>query len=693
MGSIATSADHDTFTIHTPELTLAFSLDDGGLRALWRSGGPNVLGYGVACPSIDVSLAGHGWLAERTFVRYLSHSAEARDGAVELVVVIGVGPLIVHDRYRITGTLIARRVSIQNVGEDEVQLQGVRLSLPWARVGALETCHFDAPGNSVRPHVPLAVAAAQRRDVLPRRFFAPGLRAGSAIERAPTHGLGLLALHDTSSDEALLCWYYTTADACQPQVHGNDLALTLSHEVSVADWLRSEVALTTGTQYIMLLRETWPATLGALRRTWPICGLRVLDQPAQWVRDAAIYEVHASHWGDLRGLAAALQYLRDLGLNTLCLLPVWSFGGQNEQPWDGNWDANGDPYTVRDFDTIDPALGAAEDLRALVDAAHRNEMRVLLDLPLDGCAADSRLVAEYPDWFCYDDDGHLAHLADQPATAVFDWSNTGLHDYMLGWALACARAFDLDGYRAIVPRAMVPNWARARRGHASAGGMAVLELLDRLQRELKWIKPDAVILGDQHAPVYAASQDFAVDHLPHHMFLHLALSRITPAEFGEWLEDAAQALPYDTARVCYTESYRTRLSNPLADGLRGSLISRMMLAGLVLCGFVPLIRAGQEQADGQIIAGVLGARTRHPALRRGRAIFGSLPCSSPQVFGVLRTHESEPLIGLLNVGPHRQTVTLSVPVDRLGLAEADYELYNVFERQAWAEAGRQSWRR
>src|SRR4029450_12853136 len=177
---------------------------DGVAVVLQRVGVPNVLGYGVDRETIDVQLDDRGWLADRIFIRYLNHSVDERDDAVELVIVIGVGPLKVYDRYRITGTLIARRVSVENVGEDEVRLQGVRLPLPWARVGALETCRFDAPGTSVRPHVPLDVAAVQRLGVLPRRSCAPGLRDGRALERAPTQATGLLALHDSQTDETLL---------------------------------------------------------------------------------------------------------------------------------------------------------------------------------------------------------------------------------------------------------------------------------------------------------------------------------------------------------------------------------------------------------------------------------------------------------------------------------------------------------
>jgi hypothetical protein len=693
MPSFTTSQNHETVALSTSEIALAFSRDDGGLRMLRRAGGPNVLGYGTPRPALDVQLDDRGWLADRTFVRYLSHHIDERDGAVELVIVIGIGPLKIYDRYRITGTLIARRVSVENVGEDEVQLRGVRLALPWARVGALETCRFEAPGNSVRPHVPLAVAAELRRDVLPRRFVAPGLRDGRALERAPTQATGLLALHDPQLDEGLFCWYYSTVESAQPLVEGNDQAVTLTHEIAVADWLRSEVALSAGTQYIMLLREPWGAALAALQRTWPLCGLRMLDRPAPWVRDAAIFETHAAHFGGFAGLTAALPDLRAIGINTLCLLPIWEFANHTGRLWDGNWGASGDPYVVRDFETLDPALGTAEDLRALVEAAHQQQLRVLLDLPLHGCAGDSRLVQQHPEWFCYDERGRLARLPHQEELVAFDWSIAELHEYVFQWALAQLRAYDLDGYRIVGPRAETPNWSRAPHDHASASSMAVLRQIERLQREIKWVKPDAALLGDMVGPVYAAGQDFALDELPHHMFVHLALDRVMPAELGEWLEDHARALPRGAVRVCFVESYQTRIINPLADGLRGSRISRMLLAGMVLCGFVPLIRSGQEQEEREFIKHLLGARACHPALRYGTPRYNALPCSNQRVFAVLREHSGEELIGLLNVGAHKQTVVVSVPVDQLDLTEDEYELYELFSGRVWVEAARSAWRR
>jgi starch synthase (maltosyl-transferring) len=679
-------------TVNTPEIELSFSLEDGGLRSLRRIGGPNVIGYGNPRPSIDVRLDDRDWLADHAFVRYLSHTIDEREGAVELVILIGIGPLRMYDRYRITGTLIARRITVENVGEDERRLCGVRLVLPWARVGTLDGCRFDSPGNSVRPRVPFQVAAAQRYGVLPRRFFAPGLREERAMEPAPTRGAGLMALHNPETDEGLLCWYHSMVEEALPQVEGNGTAVTLIHQIELADWLRTEVALSGGTQYILLLREPWSAALDAFRRTMALYGPHTANHSG-WVQDAAIYECHPAQFGGFRGLTAALPELRELGLNTLCLMPIWEFANLKGRLWDGNWEASGDPYAVRDFEALDPALGTIEDLRTLVDAAHSSGLRVLLDLPLAGSADNSRYLAEHPDWFCYDQDGRLARVPGQPAMVAFDWASQDLQEYLLGWAIAQLHAYDIDGYRVATPRVGQPNWVRRGAPHASAGDMGSLRLIERLQREIKRAKSDAALLAGLCGPAYVSCSDFAIDELPHHMFVHLALSRVTPVELGEWLEDHWRALPSGAVRVCFTESHLTRIINPLADGLRGSRISRMLLAGMVLSGFVPMIWFGQERSEYSFVAQLLRMREQQPALRYGAVLYNAVPCDSAQVFTVLRVFEGQQIVGLLNVGPHKQTIAVSLPVDTLGLPDGDYVLYDLFARAPWVEEGRHTWRR
>ena len=693
MSAFTTSQNQHIVVIHTPEIELAFSLEDGGLRMLRRSGGPNVVGYGERRASVEVNLGiGSAWLADWVFVRYLSHTVAEHDGGVEILITIGIGPLKVYERYRITGTLIARRISIENVGEDEVWLRGVRLAVPWARVGTLETCRFDAPANNVRPRLALHVAAAQRQGVLPRRFFAPGLRDGRALEPAPTQGPGVMAVYEPQTGETLLCWYYSSGESALPQIEGNDTAVTLLHEIQLADRMAAGVALSVGVQYIMLLREPWHAALAAFQRTWPLCGFRTSEHRAAWVRDAAIYEVHPAQFGGFQGLAAALPSLRALGLNTLCLMPIWEFANRKKRLWDGNWQASGNPYAILDFAALDHTLGTSDDLRALIDAAHRIGMRVMIELPLNGCAADAQYVDAHPDWFCYDEQGDIAQVTGQAGLVAFDWTNHALQEQMLAWAIDCARTYDLDGYRTAA-RAGQPNWSRHQPYHADPSGRGISRLLQNLHHALKQLKPDAALLAELSGPVFEETHDFALAEVPHHMFTHLALNRVTPAELGEWLEDYARTMPPGIVRVCFTENHQTRITNPLADGLRGSRLSRMLLAGMVFCGFVPLIWSGQERDEARFVAQILHIWETHPTLRYGAALYNSVACDNPQVFTVLRVDAETHLLGMLNVGPHKQTVGVSLPVEQLNLSAGDYTLHELCSGQTWIEEGRRCWQR
>jgi hypothetical protein len=677
----------------TPDITLAFSRDDGGLRVLRRSNGPNVLGHGEMRPSVDAATSEKGWLASQTMARYLSHSLDQRDGAWELGIDIGLGPLIIRDRYTITGTLIARRATVRNVGVDELRLVGLRLSLPWVRIDQLASCHFEAPGASVRPHVPLAVAAEQRRDVLPRRFFAPGLRAGRAIEPAPTFTSGLMAIHNEDAGETLLCWYASQADIALPQIEGNGTAVLLEHEIAIADLLGEDVVLSAGTQSILLTRDPWPQALGAFRRTWRIQVPAIPPQPPEWVHDASLYEVHARQAGGWEGLTDAIPQLKALGIDTICLLPIWHFGGDPHAAHDGSARSSADVFALRDLERIDPQLGEPEALSELVAAAHSRRMRMLVDLPLLGCVLESRHIYEQPAWFCRDALGHLMTVPEHPSIIAFNWADASLREYVAERAIELVERYGFDGLRVIAPRAAVPNWAERQPHYASAGHLAYTRMLETLAERMRAISPDAVLIGDVAGPIGGRYLHGIVDELVHHMFVHTALGRITPAELREWLSDHSAAQIDQVPRISFTESHRTRMINPLADGLRGSRISRMILCGMVFAGFIPSIWAGQEEDEQATIMLLLHAWQERAVLRRGERLWDAAPCNSPQVWSIVRRCGAEHAIGLMNVSALRQTVTVSVPIDLIDLADGSYGLRDLLTHKLWREAGRSAWKR
>ena len=81
--------------------------------------------------------------------------------------------------------------------------------------------------------------------------------------------------------------------------------------------------------------------------------------------------------GDLKGLLNRIDYVRGLGTTSIWLTP--SFKNKAVQLEDGP-SAGYHGYWITDFTQIDPHLGSNDDLRALVDAAHRKGMKVYFDI-------------------------------------------------------------------------------------------------------------------------------------------------------------------------------------------------------------------------------------------------------------------------------------------------------------------------
>jgi maltose alpha-D-glucosyltransferase/alpha-amylase len=95
-----------------------------------------------------------------------------------------------------------------------------------------------------------------------------------------------------------------------------------------------------------------------------------------WYKDAIIYELHirsfydsdADGVGDFSGLIHKLDYLEDLGINTIWLLPFYPSPLRD------------DGYDISDYYNIQPAYGTMSNFKTFVDEAHRHGIRVITEL-------------------------------------------------------------------------------------------------------------------------------------------------------------------------------------------------------------------------------------------------------------------------------------------------------------------------
>jgi len=100
---------------------------------------------------------------------------------------------------------------------------------------------------------------------------------------------------------------------------------------------------------------------------------------ALWYKDAVIYEVHGRAFydsngdgvGDFCGLSAKLDYLQDLGVTAIWLLPFYPSPLKD------------DGYDIADYTGVHPAYGSMHDFKAFLAEAHRRGLKVITELVLN----------------------------------------------------------------------------------------------------------------------------------------------------------------------------------------------------------------------------------------------------------------------------------------------------------------------
>ena len=96
----------------------------------------------------------------------------------------------------------------------------------------------------------------------------------------------------------------------------------------------------------------------------------------KWWQSSVIYEIYPKSFydtnndgiGDLKGVEKKLPYLKELGIDAIWLTPIY-LSPQID---------NG--YDVADYRTVDPMFGNNQDLKELIDRAHRLNIKVILDM-------------------------------------------------------------------------------------------------------------------------------------------------------------------------------------------------------------------------------------------------------------------------------------------------------------------------
>jgi maltose alpha-D-glucosyltransferase/alpha-amylase len=98
-----------------------------------------------------------------------------------------------------------------------------------------------------------------------------------------------------------------------------------------------------------------------------------------WYRNAVIYQMHVRSFndsngdgiGDFNGLIAKMDYLEELGVTAIWLLPFYPSPLKD------------DGYDIADYTGVNPSYGTIQDVRRFIDAAHDRQIRVITELVIN----------------------------------------------------------------------------------------------------------------------------------------------------------------------------------------------------------------------------------------------------------------------------------------------------------------------
>jgi maltose alpha-D-glucosyltransferase / alpha-amylase len=159
---------------------------------------------------------------------------------------------------------------------------------------------------------------------------------------------------------------------------------------------------------------------------------------ALWYKDAVIYQVHVRAFydssgdgnGDFRGLAQKLDYLQELGVTAVWLMPFFPSPLRD------------DGYDISDYRTVHQNYGTLDDFKAFLDAAHQRGIRVIIEMVLNHTSdqhpwfQESRSSRTNPrrDWYVWSDtdtkykgtriiflDTELSNWAWDPVSKQYYW--------------------------------------------------------------------------------------------------------------------------------------------------------------------------------------------------------------------------------------------------------------------------------
>ena len=378
--------------------------------------------------------------------------------------------------------------------------------------------------------------------------------------------------------------------------------------------------------------------------------------------------------GNLRGILKAVPYLKDLGVKMIYTTPLFLSDSSHR-------------YNTFDYFKIDPLLGTEDDLRALCDELHKNDIRIVLDGVFNHSglkfapfvdAMEKGEASPYRGWFCFDDKMPYGYhtFGDWRYMPKLNLQNEDCAQYFLSVGRYWLEKCHVDGWRLDVSPEVWPDFWR------------------QFKTMMRKVNPDSLMVAE----CWDDSREWLTVGDMFDSTMHYVLSRniwsrfcrheISTAQFDCALNRAAMLYPQRTQEVLWTflgshdtQRIRTRAGGDLRMVHAASFFQFTYLGSPIIYYGDELGMEGGEDPDCRRpmrwddVEGnptrthyqkLARLRAQLPALRTGR--FRSHVALENGLYAFRRETDTQQLLCVVNTGLQPVSVRLELPGGMAGMA-------------------------
>ena len=296
----------------------------------------------------------------------------------------------------------------------------------------------------------------------------------------------------------------------------------------------------------------------------------------EWTYNAVVYEVNIRQFspeGTFKGVEVQLPRLKDLGVDILWLMPMYQIGEVERKGTLGSY------YAISDYKAVNPEFGTMEDFQSLLDAAHAQGFKVILDWVANQTAPDHVWMTGKPAEF-YERD------AEGNAIWEYDWTDTRSLNYEneeVWWAQDDAMRFWLakgvDGFR------------------CDAAGEVPAEFWKGILPKMNKDFPEIYLLAEAERdnladPLETFDANYAWEL--HHLLNSLSQGNKTVQDLKDYVARDAERFPKEAFRLTFTSNHDENSWNGTEFEREGIYAKACAVLCFTLPGSQPLIYTGQE---------------------------------------------------------------------------------------------------